>query len=94
VADHFSGNKPYLELTLSDGSIHRHFSELSEDDELVWHRDMKCRKIKVLQSNGWHFQFDNEMPFELTNSLEFNVPALVYHRVLRGTGPLELIIQE
>ena len=93
MADHFSG-KPYLELNLPDGSIHRQFSESTEDDELVWHRDRKCRKITVLQSNGWHFQFDNEMPFELTRDLEFNVPALVFHRILRGHGPLELIIQE
>ena len=93
MADHSSG-KPYLELNLSDGSFHRYFSELTEDGELVWHRDKKYRKIKVLESNGWHFQFDNEMPFELTNQLEFDVPAFVYHRILRGSGPLELMIQE
>jgi hypothetical protein len=93
VVDHFSG-KPYLERALPNGSIQRHFSELVEDAELIWHRDVKCRKIRVLRGNGWHFQFDNEMPFELTDDLEFSVAALVFHRILRGTGPLELIIQE
>lgn len=93
MADRFSG-KPYLELNLLDGSIHRYFSELTEDDELVWHRDEKYRKIKVQKSDRWHFQFDNEMPFELTDGLEFDVPPMTYHRILRGSGPLELMIRE
>ena len=93
MADHFSG-KPYLELNLPDGSIHRHFNELAEDDELVWHRDTKYRTIKILKSNRWHFQFDNQMPFELFDGLEFDIPPMVYHRILKGFGSLELLIQE
>jgi hypothetical protein len=89
-----SSGKPYLELNLGDGLIHRYFTELTEDEELVWHRDAKYRKIKVLQSDRWHFQFDNEMPIELTVGLEFDVPPMTYHRILRGFGPLELLIQE
>ncbi len=89
-----SSGKPYLELNLGDGLIHRYFTELTEDEELVWHRDAKYRKIKVLQSDRWHFQFDNEMPIELTVGLEFDVQSLTYHRILRGFGPLELLIQE
>jgi hypothetical protein len=93
VADPFSGN-PFLDLDLGNGLTHRFFGELTEDEELVWHRDAKYRKIEVLQSNRWHFQFDNEMPFELTVGLKFDVPPLTYHRILRGFGSLELLIQE
>ncbi len=89
-----SSGDPYLDLDLGNGLTHRFFGELTEDEELVWHRDTKYRKIKVLQSDRWHFQFDNEMPFELTNGLEFDVQSLTYHRLLRGFGSLELLIQE
>jgi hypothetical protein len=89
----FSGN-PYLELELGDGLIHRWFDELTGDEELLWHRDKKYRTIKVLKSDGWHFQFDNEMPFELKPGMEFDIPAMAYHRILKGFGPLELMIQE
>jgi hypothetical protein len=93
VADLSSGN-PYLDLDLGNGIIHRYFTEMTEDKELVWHRDTKYRKIVVLQSDRWHFQFDNEMPFELTVGLKFDVQSLTYHRLLRGFGSLELLIQE
>lgn len=86
--------KPYLDLDLGDGLIHRYFDELTEDAELVWHRDRKYRKIKILKADKWYFQFDNEMPFELSEGMEFDIPSMSYHRILRGSGPLEVLIQE
>lgn len=85
---------PYLDIDLGGGCIHRYFPELVEEIDLVWHRDYEDRSIKVMQSDKWMFQFDNEMPFELSKDSEVFIPAMTYHRIIKGKGPLEILIQE
>lgn len=80
-------NHPYQE-TANDSSIIRTFSESVEIDDLVWHRDRNSRTVRVIESNGWKFQYDNEIPMLLNNDDVLYIPKEMYHRVIRGHGPL------
>lgn len=85
---------PYIDLDLGDGLIHRYFLDIVEELDLIWHRDERDREVKVLYGKNWQFQFDNELPFDLIEGNIVNIPAMVYHRIIKGDGPLELLIQE
>ena len=85
---------PYIDLDLGDGLIHRYFLDFVEELDLIWHRDERDREVKIIQANNWQFQFDNELPFTLKDGNIINIPSMVYHRVIKGDGPLELLIQE
>tara|TARA_R110000822_G_scaffold114378_1_gene245942 strand:+ start:714 stop:989 length:276 start_codon:yes stop_codon:yes gene_type:complete len=56
--------------------------------ELVWHQDREDRLIKIIESNGWGYQLDNQLPLPLENGQELFITRMTYHRVIRGTGPL------
>ena len=88
-----SFGKPYIQVE-EEGYIVRQFKETVLDEELVWHRDKKSRTIEVLQGEGWKFQYDNQVPFEIKKGDSFFVEALQYHRLIKGTSDLILKISE
>ena len=83
--------EPYAQLRESN-LIVRTFSQNIDEDELVWHRDENDREVTVLQQTDWKFQFDNELP-QLLKDVIF-IPKNTYHRVIKGTGELNLQILE
>lgn len=85
--------QPYKQ-SISDNVIYREFNDDIDPIELVWHRDEKDREVEVLQGEGWFFQFDNELPLELRQGVKITIPKFTYHRVIKGTGPLKIKIQE
>ena len=85
--------KPYTQ-DIKGNVIIREFSDDVDSQELVWHRDKKDRKVRVLESNGWLIQFDEEMPIQLEENKEYFVPKNVFHRVIKGTGLLRVEIEE
>jgi hypothetical protein len=92
VAETSSGN-PYRDILTSDFKI-RTFLESVDNEELIWHRDKKDRHVYVKESNGWQFQYDNELPFELKQGKTYFVEAMRYHRVIKGKGNLVIEIRE
>jgi hypothetical protein len=74
--------RPYTE----EGEI-RIFPADTQKKDLVWHRDPEDRIIEPLQDTDWKFQFDNEVPIELTRLF---IEKDTYHRLIKGTGELEL----
>jgi hypothetical protein len=82
---------PYVQRR-ENNLIVRTFSQDIDEDELVWHRDEKDREVTVLQETDWQFQFDNELP-QLLKDVIF-IPKNTYHRVIKGTGELNLQILE
>lgn len=85
--------RPYSEKI--KGNIkERVFKENTDTSELVWHRDKKDREVKVMESNGWMFQMDNELPIVLKEGDVVNIPKNTYHRILRGHGDLKIRIKE
>lgn len=85
---------PYLDLELADGTIFRFFDEETDEWDLVWHRDERDRKVTVRKGLGWKIQFDNELPVEMGEGDDIYIKAMEYHRIIKGIGPLELLIEE
>ena len=82
---------PYSERR-KDNLIVRTFSQDIDEEELVWHRDRQDREVIVLQETDWQFQFDNELPQVLKNTIF--IPKNTYHRLIKGTGELNVHIIE
>ena len=84
-----SSGKPYRDVV-----IIRIFSSNVLSEELVWHRDKEDRKITVLEGEGWQFQFNGELPFELKEKMIFKIPEGMYHRLIKGKTDLVLKIKK
>lgn len=72
------------------GTCVRTFSGDVDEMELVWHRDAEDREVVSNRETDWMIQLDNELPKTLTESVY--IPAGVYHRVIKGTGDLEVTV--
>ena len=88
-----SSGKPYTQVE-EEGYVVRQFKETVLDEELVWHRDKQDRIIEVLDGEGWKFQYDNQLPFDLKKGDVFAVEAYEYHRLIKGETDLVLKISE
>lgn len=84
-----TSGKPY-----KDCGVIRIFSSEVESENLVWHRDLQNRRITVLEGEGWQFQFNGSLPFELTEDRIFDIPKDMYHRVIKGKTDLVLKIKK
>jgi quercetin dioxygenase-like cupin family protein len=76
------------------GYLYRTFSSNVDSDELVWHKDKKDREVLIIESNGWKFQMDNQIPIELKEGDVIFIPKNTYHRVIKGLHDLQVRIQE
>ena len=90
--------KPYIDeiqFDLFNDKKHiRTFLDTVDSDELIWHRDKKDRTIKVIESNNWKLQIDNELPIPLLMGQDYEIKKEVYHRVHKGKGKLVVEIKE
>ena len=82
---------PYQELRTFD-TILRKFKEDINEDELVWHRDRRDREVTIIGETDWMFQLEDEIPQQLKNTIF--IPKSTYHRLIKGTGELNILIQE
>lgn len=82
---------PFVEENLSKNRRIRMFPETVWEDDLVWHRDAENRTVKVLSSNGWKLQMDDQLPKELVIGETHYIPKNTYHRIIKGIG--ELIVE-
>jgi hypothetical protein len=81
---------PFEEEKIKDNIFIRTFSMDVDEMDLIWHTDKENRFIKVLEGNRWQFQYDEELPFEMTDGLGFPVMKGQIHRVIKGLGPLKI----
>ena len=96
VADENSineNNLPFLQKE-KNGNKTRLFKENVNSDELKWHFDELDRNVKVIKSNGWQLQMDNDIPKQLKEGQTVFIPKGVYHRVIKGKGDLVVEIKE
>jgi quercetin dioxygenase-like cupin family protein len=93
VEDNGGNMKPYKE-NKKGNLTERVFKENTDTHELVWHRDKQNREVTVLESDGWMFQMDNELPIVLNEGDVIEIPKNTYHRIMRGNGNLKITIKE
>jgi len=83
--------RPYKQLQTQE-YIYRKFTQNIPEEELVWHRDQNDREVEILEPTDWMFQFDNELPQTLKGKVF--IPKETYHRLIKGTGYLNIRIKE
>ena len=81
--------RPYKDI-----GVVRIFSSDVKSNELVWHRDKEDRKITVVEGEGWQFQYNGSLPFELRTERKFDIDKGMYHRLIRGKTDLVLRIEK
>ena len=82
---------PYQNIHQEEGLIIREFSESVDPIDLMWHRDLKTRAISSDSETDWQIQLENELPTFITENI---IPALMWHRIIKGSGNLVLNIRE
>jgi len=72
----------------------RTFTQNIVSEELKWHFDSTDREVTIIESKGWKFQMDNELPKILKEGQKLFIPKGIYHRVIKGDGKLKIKIKE
>lgn len=85
---------PFEEKQLIENVFLREFKESVDPEELVWHQDRENRIISVLESNNWKLQMDNNLPIILENGRLYSIPAMTFHRIIKGNGDLRIIVEK
>lgn len=84
--------RPYQEQITKTNIVIREFSSDIDPMSLIWHEDQEDRIIEVLVGNGWRFQYDEDLPFEMITGDRFEIPKGYLHRVIKGNGTLKIKI--
>lgn len=85
---------PFSQTNINNNSFLRKFSSDIAEDELYWHKDERDRVITVLSGNNWMFQEEDSLPVALLPGDMFRIKKDSWHRVIRGDGPLEILVRE
>ena len=83
---------PFKEEQVSENTFIRKFYQGVDSRELTWHRDFEDRIIESIEETDWKFQIDNELPTNIEG--EIFIPKGVYHRIIKGTGDLEIKLKK
>lgn len=83
---------PFQEQPLGENNFIRKFSQITDSGEFTWHRDREDRIVEATHQTDWLVQIDNQLPQSLNQ--EVFIPKGVYHRVIKGTGDLEIKVQK
>jgi len=83
---------PYTNIETTDEYIIRKFDKNIDPIELMWHRDNEDRLVEALESTDWLIQLDDSLPILLDKPIF--IPKHVYHRTIKGTGPLLVKIKK
>lgn len=89
--DSFEDGIAYEE-EVKDDYVIRTFRADTPDHLLKWHYDEEDRNVKPLESTDWKFQFDDELPFTMSENIYIERGR--YHRIIKGTGNLKVKIEK
>ena len=81
-------NLPFTESQISESTYIRTFYENVDSGDFTWHRDRETRIIESTHITDWKIQLDNELPKTLNEKVV--IPMGIWHRVIKGTGDLEI----
>jgi len=79
---------PFIEEHIKENIFLREFKESVESEELKWHMDQEDREVKIIESNGWKLQLDNQLPILLEEGKTYFIEKYYFHRVIKGSGNL------
>tara|TARA_R110000787_G_C13319442_1_gene436299 strand:- start:43 stop:378 length:336 start_codon:yes stop_codon:yes gene_type:complete len=90
----FENHKPYVTLQNNSSGIVRRFPAQTESHLLKWHADESDRVVKPLFDTDWKFQFDNELPIDITEEYPIFIKEGRIHRLIKGNKDLVVHISE
>ncbi len=73
-------------------TLFRSFSNSTDSNDLVWHRDDTDRHVRVIEGVGWELQIDNNLPQKLIEGKTYSIRSHNYHRIIKGSTDLKLEI--
>jgi hypothetical protein len=79
---------PFIEEHIKENIYLREFKEDVDSGELKWHMDQEDREVKIIKSNGWKLQLDNQLPIYLEEGKTYFIEKFLFHRVIKGKGDL------
>jgi len=79
---------PFIEEHIKENIFLREFKESIESEKLKWHMDQEDREVKIIESNGWKLQLDNQLPILLEEGKTYFIEKYNFHRVIKGSGNL------
>jgi hypothetical protein len=79
---------PFIEEHIKENIFLREFKGSVESEELKWHMDQEDREVKIIESNGWKLQLDNQLPILLEEGKTYYIEKYNFHRVIKGSGNL------
>jgi len=82
--------KLYNDTHIDSSTFIRCFSHEVDEFELKWHYDEQDRIIESISQTDWQFQFDNQLPINLNQSI--TIKKGIIHRLIKGSGDLQLKI--
>lgn len=82
---------PYVNLNVSKDRIDRSFKSDTDAENLVWHRDLEDRILYPISPTDWMIQIEDELPKKIEAGIM--ISAGVWHRLIKGTGDLNVTIQ-
>jgi hypothetical protein len=85
---------PFIEEQIKENIFLREFKEEVDSEELKWHMDKEDRQVKVIKSNGWKLQLDNQLPIYLEEGKTYFIEKYSFHRVIKGSGNLIVEIEK
>jgi hypothetical protein len=82
---------PFRETKVKNNIVIREFSEDTDSEELIWHLDREDRTVRVLESNGWKLQLDNQLPVLLEGKKEYKIPKYMWLKNVRTNDRVEKV---
>lgn len=79
---------PFIEENIGENTSIREFKQDTDSGDFTWHRDREDRIVESLHPTDWKIQIDNELPKSLNEKVF--IPMGIWHRVIKGTGDLEI----
>jgi len=84
--------KPYISNVLNENLEIRGFYANTPKNLLEWHRDEEDRTVIVQEGCGWYLQKDNSIPSKLEPGMFYQIPAGMYHRLIREARSSDLLL--
>tara|TARA_A100001037_G_scaffold244817_1_gene225976 strand:+ start:114653 stop:114913 length:261 start_codon:yes stop_codon:yes gene_type:complete len=81
---------PYTETQIDTNTYLRTFCADTPEEDLIWHLDKEDRVIEATHFTDWKFQFDNQLPISLNNTI--TIKKNTFHRIIKGNEDCELRI--
>jgi hypothetical protein len=85
---------PYIEHQIDNNIVIRTFKESTDSEDFMWHRDQEDRIVEAFNINNWQIQLEDQLPINLRYGESITIPKGVWHRLIKGTGDLQVKIKK